>query len=205
VLTLAWYFYLALVAITSRIKITAVTEDSLVALRERRPAVYTFWYQHILFLIYFLGTRRMPILLTPHGRSERLLQLAGWMGMKVARGTFEGGGRHALLTLLETLKAGTAVSIPADGSRGPERKCKAGCIILSQEAAVPIVPVAWRAFLQIKIPRRHGPIFVPLPFNSIEVRLGAPLTVSKHYQFNELETVRTQLTTQLDRLFEERH
>lgn len=199
-LTLLWYLYLSLVALTSRIRVTSASEESIIALRERRPAVYTFWYQHVIFLLYYFGARRMPVLLTPHGKSDRLIRLASWMGMKVAKGSLEGGGRHALVTLLETLKAGTAVTIPADGSRGPERKCKAGCFILAQETGVPIIPVTWRAFLRIKIPRRYGPLHVPLPFNSIELKLGAPVLVNKHYQFNELEGVRNQLTTQLDRL-----
>jgi lysophospholipid acyltransferase (LPLAT)-like uncharacterized protein len=202
VLTLFWYLYLSLVALTSRIRVTSPTEESIIALRERRPAVFTFWYQHIVFLVYYFGTRRMPILMTPHGKSDRMIRLASWMGMKVAKGSLEGGGRHALVTLLETLKSGTPVTIPADGSRGPERKCKAGCFILAQETGAPIIPVTWRAMLRLRIPRRYGPLYIPLPFNSIEIRLGAPMAVNKHYQFNELESIRNQLTTQLDRLSE---
>lgn len=203
VLTFVGYLYLSFVALTSRIRVSAEANEAILALRERRPAVYTFWYQHIVFLLYYLGTKQMPLLMTPQGKSDLLTKLAEWMGLKVARGSLEGGGRHALITLLDHLKTGSDVCIPADGSRGPERKCKAGCFILAQETGVPIIPVAWKALLRIKIPRRHGgAIYIPLPFNSIEVRLGAPVTVSRHYQFNELESVRNQLTQQLDRLVE---
>lgn len=199
-LTFLAYLYLSFVALTSRIRVTSATEESIVALRERRPAVYTFWFQHIVFLIYYFGAQRMPILMTPQSKADRMTRLAEWMGLRVARGSLDGGGRHALVTLLEQLKAGTAVAIPADGSRGPERKCKAGCFILAQETGVPIIPTTWKATLRIKLPRRHGPLYIPLPFNSIEVRLGSPVAVNRHYQFAELEGVRTRLTTQLDRL-----
>lgn len=198
--TLLWYVYLSFVALTSRIRVKATTDDSIIALRERRPVVYAFWYQHVLFLLYFFGTRKMPILLTPTGRSDRLIRLAGWMGMKVAKGTLEGGGRHALLTLLDTLKSGTAITIPADGSRGPERQPRAGTLILAQEAGAAIIPVAWRAPLRITIRRRGNPLIIPLPFNLIEVRLGSPLRVPKHDQFNELEGVKGQLAQQLNNL-----
>lgn len=203
VLTLLAYLYMSFVSLTSRIRVTSATEESIIALRERRPAVYTFWFQHIIFLLYYFGTKRMPILMTPQSaKSDSLTRLAEWLGLKVARGSLEGGGRHALVTLLEQLKAGNAVTIAADGSRGPERKCKAGCFILAQETGTPIIPVTWRAFLRIKIPRKYGPIYLPLPFNSIEIRLGAPVLINRHYQFNELEGIRAQLTTQLDRLSE---
>ncbi|MBI3555985.1 MAG: DUF374 domain-containing protein [Deltaproteobacteria bacterium] len=194
------YLYLSFVALTSRIRVTSASEESITTLRERRPAVYAFWFQHIVFLLYYFGTRKMPILMTPQAKTDRLTRLSEWMGLRVAKGSLEGGGRHALVTLLDQLKAGTAVAIPADGSRGPERKCKAGCFILGQETGSPIIPTTWKALFRIKIPRKYGPLYIPLPFNSIEIKLGAPVVVNRHYQFAELEGIRTQLTNQLDRL-----
>jgi lysophospholipid acyltransferase (LPLAT)-like uncharacterized protein len=196
------YLYLSFVALTSRIRVTSSSPDSIRSLREGRAVVYAFWFEHVLFLLYYFGARRMPMLMTPKAKTDRITRLSGLMGLKVAIGSLEGGGRHALVTLLEQLKAGQAVAIPADGSRGPAHKCKAGCFILAQESAVPIVPVNWRAWLTIRVPRKHVKLYVPLPFNSIEIRLGAPLAVNKHYQFNELESVKLQLAGQLDRLME---
>jgi lysophospholipid acyltransferase (LPLAT)-like uncharacterized protein len=196
------YFYLSFVALTSRIRVNPASEDSINALREGRPVVFTFWFQNISFLLYYFGVRRMPILMTPQGKTDRVTRLSEWMGLRVAKGSLEGGGRHALVTLLEQVKNGSPVALAADGSRGPERKCKAGCFILAQEAGVPIIPVTWKAALRIKIPRRHGAIYFPLPFNSIEVKFGSTVVVSKHYQFAELEGVKNQLATMLDRLNE---
>ena len=201
-LTFLGYAYLSLVALTSRIRVTGPNDESVRALRERRSVVYVFWFEHVLFLLYFFGVRKLPMLMTPKGKTDRITRLSEWMGLKVAKGSLEGGGRHALVTLLDQLKSGNAVAIPADGARGPERKCKAGCFILAQETGRPIIPVSWRAMFQLRIPRKHGPILFPLPFNSIEVRLGTPLSVSRHHQFAELEGVKSQLAQQLDRLGE---
>lgn len=200
--TFLGYLYLSFVALTSRIRVHSSVEESIIALRERRPAVFTFWFSDILFLLYFFGVRQMPILMTPQGKTDRLTKLSEWMGLKVAKGSLEGGGRHALVALLEQVKLGQAIAIPADGSRGPERKSKAGCFIVAQESGVPIIPVTWKALFYVKIPRRHGPLYLPLPFNSIVVRLGAALTVTKHHQFAELDDIKNQLALTLERLSE---
>jgi lysophospholipid acyltransferase (LPLAT)-like uncharacterized protein len=198
--TLFAYLYLTFVALTSRIRVSAASNDAILALREHRPAVYTFWFRDILFFTYFFGVRRMPMLMTPQGKTDLLTKLAEWMGAKVAKGSLEGGGRHALVSLLEQLKGGSPVTLAADGARGPEGRCKAGCFLLAQETAAPIIPMTWKAWLRVRIPGRNVPLYLPLPFNSIEVKLGAPLTVARHYQFNELEAMRDQLAGLLDRL-----
>lgn len=197
------YVYLSFVALTSRIRVNPIapgSHESLITLRQRAPAVYAFWFEHIVFLLYYFGARQMPILMTPQGKTDRMTRLSEWMGLKVAKGSLEGGGRHALVTLLEQAKAGNAIAIAADGSRGPVRRCKAGCFIIAQESGAPIIPVAWKATLSIRIPRKYGPLLLPLPFNSIEIRVGSPLPVNKHHQFNELENVKILLAKQLDAL-----
>lgn len=196
------YLYLSIVALTSRIRVQSAHEDSIAILRESRSAVYTYWFEHIFFLVYYFGRTRMPMLMTPHGKTDRITRLAQAMNVRVAKGSLEGGGRHALVTLLDQLKAGASVAIPADGSRGPERKCKAGCFILAQETGKPIIPVTWKAMLQIKVPLRYGKMLLPLPFNSIEIRLGAPVMIDRHHQFADLEGIKTQLAGQLNRLSE---
>lgn len=201
-LTVLGYFYLSIVAITSRIRVTSTNQDAVLILRESRPAVYTYWFRHVFFLVYYFGRLRLPMLMTPLGKTDRLTKLAQWMNIRVAIGSLEAGGRHALVTLIEQLKQGTAVAIPADGSRGPVGKCKAGCFILAQESATPVVPVSWKARFRIKLPLKYGSMYIPLPFNSIELRLGQPILIDRHHQFNELETVKTQLGSILDKLAE---
>lgn len=201
-LTFLLHLYLSFVALTSRIRVTATNPECLLALREKRPAVYTFWHQQIIFLLYFFGTFGFPILMTPIGKRNTLTELAKWMGLKVAGASLEGGGRHALVTLIEQLKAKQAVVVPADGAHGPAKKCKAGCFILAQESNVPIIPISWKALFHFKIPRKQGAVSIPLPFNSIEIKLGTPILVNRHYQFAELESIRGQLSSQLDHLEE---
>ncbi|MEW6057149.1 MAG: DUF374 domain-containing protein [Bdellovibrionota bacterium] len=199
-LTLIAYLYLWFVGVTSRVRIVSEHQDSIRTFRERRSVVYTFWFKHISFLLYYFGAHRMRMLMTPQGKTDILTRTAQWLGLKVAKGSVEAGGRHALLTLIEQLKAGDAVALAADGSRGPAGKAKAGCFILAQETACPILPVAWKARWNFSIPLRSGILLVPLPFNTIELRLGESLKVDRHYQFNELDSIKNQLTNILDRL-----
>ncbi len=176
-------------------------DESAKILKELRPAVFAFWYHQIYFLLYYFGSRRMAILMTPQGKTDQMTSMAPWLGLKVARGSLEGGGRHALLTLLEYLKMGRPVAIAASGSQGPVSTCKAGAFILAQEANVPIVPVAWFSKFYFKIPRKQGEaLCIPLPFNRIEIRLGAPLVVQRYDKITELTEVKTTLANQLNQL-----
>ena len=194
--------YLKFVAFTSRIRATSTSDDAIHALREKRAVVYTYWNQHVLFLLYYFGRSQMPMLMTPKAKTDTLTRLAEKMGLRVAKGSSEGGGRHALITLLEQLKQGHAVALAADGSRGPEHKCKAGSFILAQESGVALIPVACRAKYSVRIKRNGCVLDVPLPFNSIEIILAAPMAVTKHHEFSELDAIKNQLATQLDRLSE---
>lgn len=176
-------------------------EESAKILKELRPAVFAFWYHQIYFLLYYFGSRRMAILMTPQGKTDNMTSVAPWMGLHVARGSLEGGGRHALLTLLEYLKMGRPVAIAASGSLGPVTKCKPGAFILAQEAEVPIIPIAWHSKLAFRIPRRQGEsMLIPLPFNRIEVRLGEPFRVQRYEKINELNDAKDTLASQLNQL-----
>src|SRR5579883_2448566 len=106
------------VALTSRIRLNSTSEKAIEVLRESRPAVYTFWYDQIFFLIYFFSSRKMPILMTPKGKTDLITALSLKMGLRVAKGSLEGGGRHALVILLDQLKGGQAVAVSASGPYG---------------------------------------------------------------------------------------
>lgn len=194
--------YLYLIAFTSRIRVVSIAPSALQLLREGRPAVYTYWFQHGLFFLYYFGWRRFHILTTPESKRDFWTRAAANMGLVPHEALLEGGGRHALVTLMEQVRGGRPVVIPADGQRGPPGKCKAGCLIVAQDTQTPLIPVAWKSLLKIRIPRRSGPLLLPLPFSSIEVRLGAPIQVNRHFGLDELDSVRNQLTAQLDRLVE---
>lgn len=201
VLTLFSSLYLYFVALTSRIRVYSGNEESVKMLRELRPAVYTFWYHQIFFLLYYFGTRKFSILMTPTGKTDHFTTLASTMGLKVAKGSLEGGGRHALLSLLESLKASQPVAVPASGPLSPIGKCKTGSFILAQEAKCRIIPVSWNALFKFKIPRRHAAsIQIPLPFNSIKVLLGNPIEINRHDQLSDLDSAKQALTNQLNQL-----
>lgn len=194
------YVYLILVAFTSRIRIHASQESARTIIREGRPVVFTYWYEYAFFLLHFFGQRNITILVTPKEKVDLLSSVAKLSGVSSVKGSFEGGGRHALVTLLDLVKSGNSVAVPASGPYSPDHKCKTGCFIIAQEANVPIVPLAWKARFKIQLRTKGWPILIPLPFNSIELRVGEPTLVNRHYEFTELEGAKVQLANQLDRL-----
>lgn len=142
--------------------------------------------------------------MTPKSKTDFFTKLSSWFRLRVAKGSLEGGGRHAILILIEEVKTGSAVLIPADGSRGPEKKCKANSMIVAHETSVPLIPVSWTSRFRIKIPRKYGPVYMPLPFSSIEVELGSPIPVYHHFQPEEMDGIKTQIQLQLMALGEQK-
>lgn len=203
------YIYLKFVVVTSRIRVVGPAappvpnpqQDALGILGEGRPAIFTFWHGRSLPFLYLFGRKSMGFMVSLRRKKDPLVRCASCFGLKVAEGSLDGGGRHALMTLMEHLKKGHQVALPADSSRGEGGQCRAGPFILAQESGAPLVPCSWHAAFSFRYRSKDAPaLAVPLPFNRITVKLGAPLFVAKHYKFDELESVKNQLKASLDRL-----
>jgi lysophospholipid acyltransferase (LPLAT)-like uncharacterized protein len=196
-----------LVAVTSRQVLcpkadSPGSQEAAQYLNERRPAVFTFWNKKLVFFMYFLGKQSFWLMLTPKSKTDPLVKLAEWFGMRVAVGSLEGGGRHALVTLMDTLKNKGQVAISVDGQRGDSGHLKAAPLILAQESQHPVIPISWSSRWTITLRWKGREYELPLPFSKIQVTLSTPVHVTKHFKFDELETVKSNLKQTLERLSE---
>ncbi len=196
-LALIGYFYLWIVALTSRVNLVSTHPESLSMFQETRPAIYTFWFKHIFFLAYYLSLKKLAILMTPKQKTDFITRLTRLVGLKVAIGSYEGGGRHALLNLVDELKQGRPVALSADGAYGTSHQCKASCFILAQQANVPLIPIGWKATFQFKWKIAGQWVTIPLPLNTIQITIGKPLVINRHFLLEELEGTRSLLTKEL--------
>jgi lysophospholipid acyltransferase (LPLAT)-like uncharacterized protein len=93
-------------------------------------------------------------------------------GYRVHRGSSSKGSLGSLKSLARALETGpTLVGMALDGPRGPRRQAKPGSLWLARTAGVPVLPafvVPSRAFRLGSWDRS----LIPLPFTSVEVRLG---------------------------------
>ena len=139
---------------------------------------------------------------TASTKTDLFTKLSQWFGLQISKSSLEGGGRHALLTLIDELKRGKPVLIPADGPRGPEKKFKTSALIVAQQTAASIVPITWKSEWSTQWPMKCGVLNLPLPFSSIEIRLGSQIQVSAHDRLEELDRLKTQIAEALDRLMD---
>ncbi len=105
--------------------------------------------------------------------------------LRLVRGASGGGGASALNELEQKLKSGDSVMLAVDGPAGPGFKVKRGCIDLAQNTGLPIVPVSYTN-PQGKIKTsRWDRMIIPGFFNSIEIKYGSPIYLTKELTLEE--------------------
>lgn len=198
------YLYFILLRLTTSIRISSESNETLNIYREQKPAIYAYWFSQSFYMFHLFRSRKLGVFLTPIGKSDLLSALSKFMGFKKTIGNTEVGGRHALLKLMDHMKKGKAVLIAADGSRGLQRRSKTMSLLLSQETGIPIVPVAFHCKRAFNIRFEERTIALPVLFNTMNVTLGKPIQIKKHLQIDELDGLKNQLTHELNALSEKK-
>ena len=187
-------------ALTSRVRVRAFSEESLRLWKDRRPAIYTFWHERVLFILYVLGKRDVSIFTSNKGKSSVINKIASRLGLNTVTGALDAGGRHSVFELAGKIKGGNQVAISSDSPYSNPKSAQASALIIAQTSALPIVPISWNALFKIKIPYQQGKLIIPLPLNSIEIVLGPTVAIPKHLNFEELKPLRAQLSKTLSDL-----
>lgn len=139
----------------------------------QKPSVIAFWHGYMLPVWkYFSGYS--PSALVSQSKDGRLLSnlLSRW-GYKVVRGSSSKGGKEALESLVNLLDKNLVLITP-DGPRGPACRFKAGAVVASQKAGVPLYLCSVHIG-RSKILRRSWDSFrIPLPFTKITINISKP-------------------------------
>jgi len=115
------------------------------------------------------------------------------------RGSSSRGGAVALRGLVRLVEAGTTVSLPVDGPRGPARKSKIGVVSLARLTGVPITPLAFSARPCFRFGSWDGTL-LPAPFARVVLRFGEPIAVGRDASPEEEAAVVSELDRTLGAL-----
>ena len=141
--------------------------------------IYAFWHQNIISSIFSKGKSIKAVCLISKSRDGDLIAYpCESLGMKVLRGS---SGKMAVGVKRDFEKClldGYSGVIAIDGPVGPPFRVKYGSISFSSNTQIPIVP--YRAFSawHFRVPTWDR-MLIPIPFSTIHLVYGEPLTVDK--------------------------
>ncbi len=150
---------------------------------ERHPAgrenyIYSLWHESwFLYFTAFVRSHRHHVLLQhPDAYMKPVHVALRLAGIRSLLGSGGEEGREAARELVHCLKSGCSTAISPDGPHGPRRVLKKGVLHLSLGSGVPILPLRISVDRAIRIGWDRKAI--PLPWSTITVHCGAPLSVT---------------------------
>lgn len=100
-----------------------------------------------------------------------------WSGVRrIVLGSTGSGGRAAVDSLVDELRAGASTAMFPDGPHGPQRQLKKGVLHLAARSGLPVVPLRFEMTREVRLPGWDNKR-LPLPFSTVRVRCGVPIPV----------------------------
>jgi lysophospholipid acyltransferase (LPLAT)-like uncharacterized protein len=192
---------LRLLALTTQVRF--VNADELFARWKRgEQLIIAFWHNRVLMMPVANRSRKLCIMNSQSRDGEIATRALARWGIRSVRGSATRGGVGAFLQLVRAYRDGCDLAVVPDGPRGPRYVVKAGVIHLARAAGAPIYPATYAAtrFRQL---RSWDRLIIPLPFARITYVVGEPLQVPRHATDAEVETLRQELQTRLNRITEQ--
>jgi lysophospholipid acyltransferase (LPLAT)-like uncharacterized protein len=166
----------------------------------RTPFVLVAWHRGLLVAAYAHRDRGLwvPLSLSRDGELAAIaLRRLGFA--RSPRGSSSRGGSALLREMIRRLRAGESGGVLPDGPRGPALEAKPGVISLAAATGAQLVPLGVAAAPA----RRLGSwdrALLPLPFARVRVVYGSPLEVPRSADAAALESWRSRLDQELQRL-----
>ena len=165
------------------------------------PVIYALWHDTISTIPpvwrRHVGGHRHAVVLTSASRDGAVLEAAmGVFGIGAVRGSSSRRAVAGLIGLRQAMRAGSDACITPDGPKGPRHFCQPGIIKLAQTTGAPIIPIraGFSSFRRLKTWDRF---IIPLPFSTVRVCFGKPLTVAADADEAEFERSRKTLEQEL--------
>ena len=193
------FLYAQVVAVTARLGSTGSPPWPNIP----TPCVLALWHRDAPSLLVIFAKRRPPcrtaIMISHDPRGDYLALLCRMIGFHIVRGDSEEGGWEALLELARELMNGASVILTADGG-GPARQAKVGAIALASAVGVPLIPLGADCYPAIEEPHKWDAARNPVPFCSLKILLGPPLTLEPFEDLTSVEKARIWLEKTLNEL-----
>ena len=167
----------------------------------RDTGIAAFWHYSFLYFFYYFRRYPSAVMVSASRDGEYIARVAELLGHVPVRGSSNRGGVKALREMIELLQQGKNSAIVADGSQGPARRVQAGCILMASKSGKPIFPMAWAAN-RCLVFNSWDRTVVPLPFATIVLHHGEPLSVPPALSSAQIEEYRLEMERRLNRLYE---
>ncbi len=138
------------------------------------PFILAFWHRA------YRG-RRISVLISRSRDGELIARTVARFGIHAARGSSgpaHKGGAAGLRELLRKAREGYDLAFTPDGPRGPVGEVQPGVILAAAATGFPVQPVAIAATRGRRL-RSWDRFLVPLPFATVHVVYGEPLSVPR--------------------------
>jgi lysophospholipid acyltransferase (LPLAT)-like uncharacterized protein len=144
------------------------------------PAVYIIWHTDlVLYFSAFSKVQKQAWLNHPLWYMKPVHVLLHLTGVEhICLGSSGNSGKEALANVIEYLKQGYSTCVAVDGPAGPAYAIKPGALLMSRDAAIPVVALRFKGSKGFKL-NGWDTKFVPLPFSQITVEASRPVWVTE--------------------------
>jgi lysophospholipid acyltransferase (LPLAT)-like uncharacterized protein len=156
--------------------------------------ILAFWHRHLLLMPYAYKGRRISVLVSQSKDGELIARTVARLGIDSSRGSSSRGGIAGMRSLLRKAAEGWDIAFTPDGPRGPLREVQPGVILAAAATGLAVQPVAIAAS-RAKLLRSWDRFLVPLPFSTVHVVYGEPLSVERR---GDLDQAAAELKRRLD-------
>lgn len=191
---------LRLLALTVRIRY--VDADELFSRWQRgEQLIVAFWHNRAVMMPIANRSRKLCIMNSQSRDGEIATRALARWGIRAVRGSATRGGVGGFLQLVRAYRDGCDLAVVPDGPRGPRCVAKAGVIHLARATGATIFPITYAATRQRQL-HSWDRLIIPLPFARVTYVGGEPLQVPRHATDQDVEALRCELETRLNRITE---
>ena len=164
--------------------------------RRKRPGLYLFWHEMLLFPTYTHARQGFAVLISQHRDGELIAQILHMLGGEAIRGSATRGGVTALRRILKN-RGDFHLAIVPDGPRGPRRLVKTGPIYIASRTGMPVIPIGFAYDNCIRV-NNWDHTALPRLGKAARCVAGAPINVPDGLGRHELEPYRLRVQAAMD-------
>lgn len=182
---LAFFLSIKILGTLTRFEVRGAGHLAAIEKAGRFP-IFTYWHDRVFLGTYFWRNRGIIAMTSKSFDGEYTARVSQRFGFGAIRGSSTRGGSRALIGMIRSMRAGSAMAFATDGPKGPRYKAKLGPVILAKKTGNPILPF-------IIEPQKYWTINswdkmqIPMPFSRALTIIGEPIYVAGNADGVEVE------------------
>ena len=159
--------------------------------------IFAFWHGTMLVPWYVLKKYSPTAIISQSKDGELLAKLLRNWDYELKRGSSSRDGKAVLEELVMSAMEKKSIAITPDGPRGPKEEMKAGTIVISKKAQVPIVLIGVHYKKRVKL-NSWDRFEIPLFFCRTNLVYSNPILVKQDLSYDETSKVINNLEVELN-------